>query len=103
MKHLYLVLFFLVCTVGFSQENVQANADIDGLKLYPNPCTQNKVFIETQANSPKQVAIFDVLGTQVLQTTILGQELNLSRLDKGMYIIRILENNKVATRKLIIK
>ena len=103
MKHLYTVLLFFICVIGFSQENVQSNADIDGLKLYPNPCTQNKVFIETQSNQPKQVAIFDVLGTQVLQTTMVGRELNLSRLDKGMYIIRILENNKMATRKLIIK
>nr|WP_298996917.1 T9SS type A sorting domain-containing protein [uncultured Allomuricauda sp.] len=103
MKHLYAVLLFFICAIGFSQENVESNADIDGLKLYPNPCTQNKVFIETLSNNPKQIAIFDVLGTQVLQTTILGKELNLSRLDKGMYIIRILENNKVATRKLIIK
>ncbi|MEM9075870.1 MAG: T9SS type A sorting domain-containing protein [Bacteroidota bacterium] len=103
MKHLYVVFFFFVCAIGFSQEDIKSNADIDGLKLYPNPCTQNKVFIETHANKPKQVAIFDVLGTQVLQTTMVGRELNLSRLDKGMYIIRILENNKVATRKLIIK
>ena len=103
MKHLYAVLFFFICAIGFSQENIESNADINGLKMYPNPCTQNKVFIETYANQPKKIAIFDVLGTQVLQTTLIGKELNLSRLDKGMYIIRILENNKVATRKLIIK
>ncbi|SNY94609.1 T9SS type A sorting domain-containing protein [Flagellimonas pacifica] len=102
MKHLYLVLFFFVCSLGFSQ-NSQASADIDGFKLYPNPVTYGKVFIETSNNSPKQILIFDVLGTQVLKTTILGKELNLSNLDKGVYILRVVENNKVATRKLIIK
>ena len=103
MKHFYFLLFLFVLTTGFSQENAQTGTDIVGLKLYPNPVTQNKVFIESQHNGPKQIAIFDVLGTQVLQTTIKGRELNVSRLDKGMYIIRILENNKTATRKLIIK
>ncbi|MEM9866541.1 MAG: T9SS type A sorting domain-containing protein [Bacteroidota bacterium] len=103
MKYLYLVFLFAYCTIGYSQESVKSNADIDGLKLFPNPVTQSKVFIETTTNAPKEIAIFDVLGTQVLQTTIIGRELNISRLDKGMYIIRILENNKVATRKLIIK
>ena len=102
MKQLYLVLFFFVCSLGFSQES-KASSDIEGFKLYPNPVTQGKVYIETNQNAPKQILIFDVLGTQVLQTTILGQELNLSRLDKGVYILRVFEGNKVATRKLIVK
>lgn len=102
MKHLYLVFFFFVCSLGFAQDT-QAGADIDGFKLYPNPVTQGKIYIETTKNAPKQILIFDVLGTQVLQTTIIGRELNLSSLDKGVYILRVFENNKVATRKLIIK
>ena len=102
MKHFYLVIFFFVSALGFSQENT-ASSDIDGFKLYPNPVTQGRVFIETTDNSPKQILIFDVLGTQVLKTTILGKELNLAKLDKGVYILRVFEGNKVATRKLIIK
>lgn len=103
MKHLYLVMSLFVCTLGFSQENARSNADIDGFKLYPNPVTQGKVYIETTLNAPKKILVFDVLGTQVLQTTILGKELNLSELDKGVYILRVFEYNKVATRKLIVK
>ncbi|MGX1928478.1 T9SS type A sorting domain-containing protein [Flagellimonas sp. 2504JD4-2] len=102
MKQLYFVFFFFVCSLAFSQ-HAQKNADIDGFKLYPNPVTYGKVFIETNLNAPKKILIFDVLGTQVLQTTILGKELNLSSLDKGVYILRVFENNKVATRKLIVK
>ena len=102
MKQLYFVLFFMVCTLGYSQIS-QGRTDIDGLKLYPNPVTQGKVYIETPQNAPKKILIFDVLGTQVLQTTILGRELNLSDLPKGVYILRVFENNRVATRKLIIR
>lgn len=103
MKHFYLVLFFLAVTVGFSQENPRQSADITGLKLYPNPVTQGRIFIETHQNAPKQIMVFDVLGTQVLQVVLPGKELVLSQLNKGVYIIRIIERNKVATRKLIIK
>lgn len=103
MKHLYVVFFFLFASVTFAQNDIGASTEIDGLKLYPNPVTQNKIYIETLSSGPKDIAIFDVLGTQVLQTKLVGRELNLSRLAKGVYIIRILENNKVATRKLIIK
>ncbi|MDF0707252.1 T9SS type A sorting domain-containing protein [Flagellimonas okinawensis] len=103
MKHFYLVILFFVCSLGFSQESARSSADIDGFKLYPNPVTQGKVYIETAQNAPKKILVFDVLGTQVLQTTIIGRELNLSELDKGVYILRVFENNKVATRKLIVK
>ena len=101
MKQLYLILFFLVCSFGFSQN--QADRDIDGFKLYPNPVTNGKIFISTTKNAPKQINVFDVLGTKVLQTTISGKELDLSNLGKGVYILRVLENNKMATRKLVIK
>ncbi|NJB71134.1 hypothetical protein GGR42_001596 [Saonia flava] len=102
MKHLYLVLFFLVCTTSFGQES-RSGGDIEGFTLYPNPTTNGKVFINTANNAPKKILIFDVLGTQVLETTILGKELNLSDLDAGVYVLRVLEKDKVATRKLIIK
>ena len=102
MKQLYLVFFFIVCSLGFSQES-QATGDIEGFKLYPNPTVNGKIFISTALNAPKTVHIFDVLGTQVFKATILGKELNVSNLDKGVYILRVFEKDKVATRKLIIK
>lgn len=102
MKHLYLVIFFLFVSFSYAQ-NGKVNGDIEGFKLYPNPVTNGKVYISTEQNDPKKILIFDVLGTQVLQTTILGKELNVSNLDAGIYVLRVYENNKVATRKLIIK
>lgn len=99
-------LYFLICICFISFSYAQdsgANGDIDGFKLYPNPVTEGKVNISTSANAPKNIFIFDVMGTQVLQTTILGSELNLSDLDAGVYVLRVFENNMVATRKLIIK
>lgn len=99
MKQLYFVLCFLFISLTYGQ----SGADIEGFKLYPNPVTNGKVFIETTESAPKKILIFDVFGTQVLQTTILGKELNLTDLDAGVYIIRVFEKDKVATRKLIIK
>lgn len=102
MKHIYLLLLLLSCTFGFAQQN-QANGDIPGFKLYPNPTINGKVYIETSLEAPKQIHIFDVLGTQVLQTTLAGKELNVANLDKGVYILRVFEREKVVTRKLVIK
>lgn len=102
MKHLYLVLFLFICTASFGQES-KNKADIEGFSLYPNPVTTGKVYISTTKNAPKKILIFDVLGTKVKETTILGKELNLSDLDAGVYLLRVFEKDKVATRKLIIK
>lgn len=103
MNKLYFVLLFLFFTsLGFAQEQ-KANSEIDGFKLYPNPVTTGKVYINTTLNAPKKILIFDVLGNQVMETTIIGTELNLSDLDAGIYILRVMEKDKVATRKLIIK
>lgn len=102
MKHLYLVITFLCITIGYSQDS-KPNGGIEGFKLYPNPVTNGKVYINTADSAPKKIYIFDVLGTQVLQTTILRNELSLTDLDAGVYILRVYQNNKMTTRKLIIR
>ncbi|CAM4295080.1 T9SS type A sorting domain-containing protein [Zobellia roscoffensis] len=102
MKHFYLLLTFLCISFCYGQEP-RSNGDIKGFKLYPNPVTNGKVYISTSETSPKQILIYDVLGTQVLETKINGEELYLSNIDAGVYVLRVYQNNKVATRKLIIK
>lgn len=104
MKQNYLLLIFcfLSFSIAFGQENAAAG-DIQGLQLYPNPVTSGKVYISTQENQPKDILIYDVLGTQVLKTTIIRKELSLSGMPPGVYLLRVIENGKTATRKLVIK
>lgn len=102
MKKLYFVFFLLFISIGYAQD-AMPNGDIDGFKLYPNPVTNGKVYIITTEKAPKKILIFDVLGTQVMETTLLREELNVSELDAGVYVLRVFEKNKIATRKLIIK
>ena len=90
------------CSLSFGQEK-PATGDIKGFKLYPNPVTTGKVYIQTAQNAPKKILIYDVFGTRVKETTILGNELNLSDLVAGVYVLRVFEKDKVATRKLIVK
>jgi hypothetical protein len=77
--------------------------DIAGLKVYPNPVTNGVVNVATDANGEKTVAIFDVLGKQVLKTTTSNNSLNVANLNAGVYIIKITEEGKTATRKLVIR
>ena len=77
---------------------------ISGLNVYPNPVVNGNLFI-TSSNiaATKSVAIFDVLGKQVIKTTVSNQVVNVSKLISGVYILKITEEGKTATRKLVIK
>ena len=102
MKHFYLVCLLVFCSLSYAQDK-PATGDIKGFKVYPNPVTNGKVYIQTAQNAPKKILIYDVFGTRVKETTILGNELNLSDLVAGVYVLRVFEKDKVATRKLIVK
>tara|TARA_R110000868_G_scaffold140690_2_gene356628 strand:- start:18691 stop:19008 length:318 start_codon:yes stop_codon:yes gene_type:complete len=105
MKQLYLVIALLFISFSYGQDSKGSGGggDIPGFKIYPNPVTNGRVYISTSLNAPKQILIFDIFGSQVLETTIIGTELNVNDLDAGVYMLRVNEKNKVATRKLIIK
>jgi hypothetical protein len=76
--------------------------EISGLKVYPNPVSNGTLFIETAANAQKTVTVYDVLGKQVLNTTSSTNAINVSSLRSGVYVIKITEEGKTATRKLVI-
>ncbi len=85
-------------------QNPNAPSVIEGLNLYPNPVNTGKVTISTKNDGDKEIIIFDLLGKQVLQTRLSSREqLNVSNLFPGVYIIKINEDNATATRKLIIR
>ncbi|MDK2771648.1 MAG: T9SS type A sorting domain-containing protein [Flavobacterium sp.] len=76
---------------------------IDGLKVYPNPVSGNTLYLESKANATKQVQVYDVLGKQVINTTVNNNSLNVANLNAGVYIVKITEEGKTATRKLVVK
>jgi hypothetical protein len=81
----------------------QESASIEGLSLYPNPVTGDRVYITSKNDLDKEIIIFDVLGKKVMQTTVSTKELNISNLSPGVYIIKITEENATSSRKLIVR
>lgn len=82
---------------------LQENA-IAGLKVYPNPVSGNNFYIASDASAVKSVAVYDVLGKQVINTQVENEAaINVSNLNAGVYIVKITEEGKTATRKLVIK
>ena len=76
---------------------------ISGLKVYPNPVTNGNLFITSDNNEVKQVLVYDVLGNQVIKTSVTNQPVNVASLTSGVYMVKVTEAGKTATRKLVIR
>ena len=77
--------------------------DITGLNVYPNPVTNGKLYITSDSGADKTVAVYDILGKQVLTTSVTNDVVSVSGLNAGVYIVKITEAGNTATRKLIIR
>jgi len=81
-----------------------AKMDLSSLKVYPNPVTNGKLYISSVNPVEKQVAIYSILGQKVFDTkTTNNSEINVSKLAKGAYILKISEEGLSNTKKLIIQ
>ena len=106
---LFLALTFMVSHQGFSQngfnDGLTVKKNIQDLSIYPNPVNDGKTFIyiTSKLNLTKKVDFFNVLGKRIFSTIITGKEVNIANLSKGVYILKITENDFIETRKLVIK
>jgi hypothetical protein len=89
-------------TPNFTLANKSFNS-ISGLSLTPNPVNNGVLFINTDANAERTVTIFDVLGKQVLNTTTSDAAINVSGLNAGIYMVKVTEEGKTSTKKLVIR
>ncbi len=75
---------------------------ISGLKMYPNPNSGSVLNISSLTNGKMGVQIFDILGKEVLKSNVTNNSINIASLQAGVYLVKITEDNKTATRKLVI-
>lgn len=72
--------------------------------VYPNPVSKGRLYISSPSSSEKQVSIYSILGQKVLEAkTTNNAEINVAKLAKGNYILRITEDGKSEAKKLIIQ
>ncbi|HQP03584.1 MAG: T9SS type A sorting domain-containing protein [Bacteroidales bacterium] len=78
----------------------------DYFSLYPNPCSElvNVEFYEVPGTSD-YISIFDVSGRQVKQIHHMSNNIciDVSDLQKGMYVLKYISGNITSTRSLIVQ
>ncbi len=74
---------------------------LSDIKIYPNPANGNTIYIKTTNNT--DVNIYNVLGKMVKSIEITAQKNNIdiSNLSKGIYIVKMTVDNISMTKKLI--
>ena len=75
----------------------EINNSFENQLIYPNPAL-SELFINNQFES---LDIYDMTGNKVLSQSKNAKSIDLSNLKSGIYIIKILNNNKVNTERLI--
>lgn len=82
-----------------------AENNIEGFAVYPNP-TNNKTFSITSASvETKNIEIFNILGKKVYETSVSGtnNRIEMDNISSGLYILKVVEADKIATQRLIVK
>jgi hypothetical protein len=79
-----------------------ADNNIEGLKMYPNPVSGNTLYLTSTNNLNMSVQIFDLLGKEVIKSNVINNAITISSLSSGIYVVKISEEGKTATRKLVI-
>lgn len=76
----------------------------NSFSLYPNPTNTGSVAITSVNSGTISVQVFDILGKQVRNQTLTGNNtLNVASLKSGVYIVKISQNNATTTKKLVIE
>mgnify|MGYP001584013765 FL=1 len=77
--------------------------EVSKFNLYPNPTKSDFVNITSTGSGAMQAAIFDILGKQVINTTVSNKRINISTLNTGIYIVKLTQGAATTTKKLIIQ
>ena len=84
-----------ICNASVKENN------IEGLNIFPNPA-DDTLYITSNSTLDKNIQLFDLTGKKVLDATTVSQ-VNVSTLKAGIYVAKVTEAGKTATRKVIIK
>ena len=98
--------------IGTSWAEVTSNATvsvnentIEGFNAFPNPVVNNRLTITSQSSASKQVVLYNILGRQVFSQQISGtrETVELNAVSSGMYILKVVEGNRISTSKVIVE
>jgi hypothetical protein len=71
--------------------------------VYPNPATEFVTFDISNTSADALVSIYSLEGVKILSQQLSNKTVNISTLQKGMYLYQINAGGKISTGKLIVE
>lgn len=69
----------------------------DSFEIYPNPAN-DVLYVNWKSQMPYQIEIYNLLGVSVLRT-VTANQIDISNLTEGVYILKGIVNDKVIVRR----
>jgi endonuclease I/chitodextrinase/predicted transcriptional regulator len=91
-----------VSDIGNFNGTLSSNKNIiTAYKLYPNPTSGNIIYLQTTENT--KIVIYDILGKKVhtSKVTVENNDIDISKLSKGVFIVKMTSDTQMGTRKFI--
>ena len=87
----------------FSGQLAIGDTDKNSFTIFPNPASEDIIHILSEEDGLKKISVYNLLGQQIIDTTIVNDLLTVSSLKGGVYILKIRQGKYSATKKLVIK
>lgn len=79
------------------------NSNYSKFNLFPNPSSTGFVTIKSNQIGAVQAQVFDLLGKEVINTTVNNERMDVSNLNAGVYVVKLTQNKNTTTKKLIVQ
>ncbi|GAA4271608.1 hypothetical protein GCM10022258_09020 [Aquimarina gracilis] len=84
------------------KQNAQTSSLISELKLYPNPVEQGVLFLRGLNNQNAHFRIMNYLGQSILRDELKENKIDVSILNRGMYILEVNTDDQVVIKRFVI-
>lgn len=84
------------CTLGVNDTD-----ESDLISLYPNPVNSVLKIVNNSSNEITSIKLYDQLGKLVLNEVENLQEINISHLSRGLFLVALQTKNNILTKKMI--
>jgi hypothetical protein len=93
----------LIVAGSFAEALSNGKNQIEGFSFSPNPTSLGYVNLTSKSQTTLNVGVYDILGKQVITTTVTNNRLDVSTLNTGIYVMKVSQDNASTTKKLVIK
>jgi len=77
------------------------NFDSTSIKIYPNPVSNGVLTVKSSTTADLEVQLFNMLGQRVLTSKAL-ESINVSELNTGVYLLKVILGASFVTKKIVV-